>query len=172
MVNYRRNKSGNPDDIIFITIVTASRDPWIEKFDRYSLLHNEMLRLASKLNFEFKAWAILPDHLHWLICPAANDYSNIVSAVKRGIGAEFKRDGTLKTGGKLWQDRFWESTIKSDEHCSKSVEYIHYNPVKHGLVKNPKEWQYSSFHDFVQQGIYPVEWGGGCIADIYGAEYD
>ena len=61
----------------------------------------------------------------------------------------------------LWQRRFWEHLIRNDEDYLKHVEYIHYNPVKHGLVGAPKGWEYSSFHRYVKMGKYGHNWGGG-----------
>ena len=172
MVNYRRNKTGNPDDIFFITFVTRDRSPWIARNDLYEPLLDEMKRLTRILKVKYKAWAILPDHLHWLLRPGGADYSNAVSAFKRGFGAEMKRKALLGKGGRLWQDRFWEETIRDDDHLRNSIEYIHYNPVKHGLVVSPGEWRYSSFHSYVRRGIYPADWASGGAISVKGAEYD
>jgi putative transposase len=60
----------------------------------------------------------------------------------------------------IWQRRFWEHTIRDGRDYSMHCDYIHYNPVKHGLVKSPRNWPYSTFQEFVQRGIYPESWGG------------
>jgi putative transposase len=131
-----------------------------------------MKRVSGVIKVKYKAWVILPDHIHWLLCPGSADYSDAVSVFKRGVGCEMKRNGLLSKGGKLWQDRFWEETIRDDEHFRNSVEYIHYNPVKHGLVSSPREWGYSSFNSYVRKGIYPEDWAAGSMIAIKGAEYD
>jgi len=59
----------------------------------------------------------------------------------------------------LWQGRFWEHTIRDDADYAHHFDYIHYNPVKHGWVKNVRDWPYSSFHRWVKSGIYPLHWG-------------
>ena len=61
----------------------------------------------------------------------------------------------------IWQRRFWEHQIRDEEDFAKHLEYIHYNPVKHGLVKAPQDWEYSSFHRYVAAGIYDLSWGSG-----------
>jgi len=61
----------------------------------------------------------------------------------------------------IWQRRFWEHTIRTEEDFVRHVEYIHYNPVKHGLAPAPKDWEYSSFHRYVRNGIYHLEWASG-----------
>ncbi len=60
----------------------------------------------------------------------------------------------------LWQRRFWEHQIRNERDFEKHVEYIHWNPVKHGYVKRVRDWPYSSFHHFVERGIYPIDWAG------------
>jgi putative transposase len=59
----------------------------------------------------------------------------------------------------LWQRRFWEHVIRGDEDLRKHIDYIHWNPVKHGWVKNVADWSYSSFHSFVARGVYSADWG-------------
>jgi len=58
-----------------------------------------------------------------------------------------------------WQRRFWEHLIRDENDLNNHIEYIHYNPVKHGLVTEPATWEYSSFHKYVADGILPKDWG-------------
>ena len=75
--------------------------------------------------------------------------------------------------GPVWQSRFWEHLINDDRDYGDHVEYIHYNPVKHGLVQRVQDWPYSSFHRWVEQGVYEPDWGEGPpIPDIPGAEWE
>jgi putative transposase len=60
----------------------------------------------------------------------------------------------------LWQRRYWEHTIRDDMDFERHVDYIHFNPVKHGLVTHASDWPYSSFHLYVRSGILPVDWAG------------
>ena len=64
----------------------------------------------------------------------------------------------------IFQRRYYEHTIKNEIELNNQINYIHYNPVKHGLVKNVKDWRYSSFCKFVKQGLYDINWG--CSKDI------
>jgi len=59
----------------------------------------------------------------------------------------------------VWQRRFWEHLIRDEADFQNHIEYIHYNPVKHGLVIAPSEWKNSSFHQYVEERIYPLDWG-------------
>lgn len=59
----------------------------------------------------------------------------------------------------IWQRRFWEHQIRDEEDYNNHLDYIHYNPVKHGWVKQVKDWPYSTFHNSVKKGFYPDSWG-------------
>jgi len=65
----------------------------------------------------------------------------------------------LKKEKHIWQRRFWEHRIRNEKDFNIHMDYIHYNPVKHGLVHSPKEWQYSSFVSYVNKGFYDINWG-------------
>jgi len=156
----------------FLVIVTYNRIPWIQMNNRYQLIIDQMQLLKSKVNLRFKAWAILPDHIHWLIQPGKNDYSRIVSDFKRRINWKLKSEKFINHGDKIWQARFWEETIKDEEHYLKCVEYIHYNPVKHGVCISPKDWKYSSFHSYVKNGKYPANWSDGTDIIINNSAFD
>ncbi len=172
MVNYRRNKTNNPDDIFFLTIVTHNRDPWIARLTAYGLIRTRLSSIRLGYGIKIQAWVILPDHLHLLIRPCKADYSGVVRSFKRGIGAELKSLGIITDGIKLWQDRFWESTVKNKSHYEMCLDYIHFNPVKHNLVSNPSEWRESSFIPYVNRGIYPLDWCNIGKEEILGAEFD
>ena len=60
----------------------------------------------------------------------------------------------------LWQRRFWEHAIRDETDFVTHMDYLHYNPVKHGLVQGVKDWPFSTFHRYVKAGIYPENWGG------------
>jgi putative transposase len=60
----------------------------------------------------------------------------------------------------LWQRRYWEHTIRDETDFERHVDYIHFNPVKHGLVTRVSDWPYSPFHRYVQQGLLPADWAG------------
>lgn len=63
----------------------------------------------------------------------------------------------------IWQRRFYEHEIKDEADFIRHMDYLHYNPVKHGLVKNVVDWPYSSFHRYVKQGVYAEDWGNESI---------
>jgi len=119
--------------------------------------------------FNLDAIVILPDHLHtiWTLPDSESDYSTRWNLIKgsfsRSYGGSNSRkitESMQKKGEKgIWQRRFWEHLIRNQEDFNRHCDYIHYNPVKHGLVNSPSEWEFSSFKKFVEKGIYNKDWG-------------
>ena len=114
---------------------------------------------------------ILPDHLHciWTLPPEDADFSTRWRLVKswfsRRCQVQYQERVSASRQSKqekaVWQRRFWEHLIRDEQDFNRHVDHIHYNPVHHGLVANVKDWQYSSFHSFVQRGVYEPNWGSG-----------
>lgn len=73
--------------------------------------------------------------------------------------AELSASRTQRHEAGLWQRRFWEHQIRDEYDFARHVDYLHWNPVKHGLVARACEWPYSTFHRFVRDGVYPSDWG-------------
>jgi len=110
---------------------------------------------------------VLPDHLHIVMTlPDGDaDFSTRWSLIKREFTRGFVSAGLplpRHANGEpaLWQRRFWEHTIRDDRDFERHVDYIHYNPVKHGLVGRVRDWPHSSFHRYVRLGLVPQDWGG------------
>ena len=93
------------------------------------------------------------------------EYPKIITSIKYhfsrhySVGVETPTYGYVNKGEKgVFQRRYFEHTICSQDELNNHINYIHYNPVKHGYVKNIKDWKYSSFHKFVKQGFYNDDW--------------
>ncbi|MCA9445815.1 MAG: transposase [Candidatus Omnitrophica bacterium] len=172
MVDFRRSKIDSPDAIYFLTLVTHQRRHVFLNREDFVLVWRVMDRVAKRFDASYPAWVILPNHLHWVLQPGHSDYSRIVFSFKRAVGFELKKQNRIRQGQKLWQDRFWEHTIRDEKDLGRCVDYIHYNPVKHGLVGSTADWPYSSFRTFVGKGVYSPDWGDGDELKIPGSEWD
>jgi putative transposase len=165
MTDYRRNLLAGGR--FFFTVNLAER--------RLKLLtdHVEKLRTAFREvrrnhPFTIDAMVVLPDHLHtiWTLPEDDADFATrwrlIKSAFSRGLltGERISKSRTAKGERGIWQRRYWEHTIRNDNDFARHVDYIHINPVKHGLVTRVVDWPYSSFHRLVKLGIYPPDWAG------------
>jgi len=104
------------------------------------------------------AWVILPDHFHLIIDPLAHSLSSIMQRIKLSFSAAYNKQFGLKSG-RVWQHRFWDHIIRDQEDFNRHIYYIHYNPVKHGLVLRPVDYSHSSFREFRSQGYYGDDWG-------------
>ena len=165
MVRYRRNFVAG--GTFFFTVTLADR--------RSSALvaYIDDLRAAFRVAraerpFAVDAVVVLPDHLHVLMTlPEGDaDFSGRWRRVKAGFTHRVaKVEPLLRPNSKgqfgLWQRRFWEHTIRDEDDFARHVDYIHFNPVKHGHVGRVRDWPYSSFHRFVRRGVLAADWGGG-----------
>jgi putative transposase len=103
------------------------------------------------------------------LAPPTTDFASRWSLFKsdfsRGIPAAGARSASkLKKREKgIWQRRYWEHAIRDDRDLERHVDYIHYNPVKHGLVSRVVDWPHSSFHRYVEKSLLPVDWGGDAM---------
>ena len=128
--------------------------------------------------FETVAICILPDHIHaiWQLPPNDSDFplrwSLIKSGFSRGLAVDVPRteSKTVKRERGLWQRRYWEHAIRDDADFERHVDYIHFNPVKHGFVSRVSDWPYCSFKQYVERGDLAADWGGDTrsLAGLYG----
>jgi putative transposase len=164
MVQYRRNLI--PGGTYFFTVTLRDRraKTLVENINTL----REALRCTLRQRpFVIDAMVVLPDHTHavWTLPAGDADYVGrwrllkslfTQSLVRTGIGLSRNTRGEYD----LWQRRYWEHTIRNAADLARHVDYIHINPVKHGLVEQVPDWPYSTFHRFVRQELYSLDWAG------------
>jgi putative transposase len=168
-MEYRRAKIGG--GTFFFTVVTHNRRNFLCEQSNILLLRQGFREIIREYPFIVDAIAILPNHIHciWTLPPGDSDFSQRWRLIKSYFShrCDQKYKGKIsssrqKKGEKaVWQRRFWEHQIQDENDFVSHVDYIHYNPVRHGYVTAPKDWQYSSFMLYVQKGVYDVNWGVG-----------
>lgn len=166
-MHYRRAKT--PGATYFFTVVTHQRQPLFCDTQTIALLRTAFRTVKTNHPFTIDAVVVLPDHLHclWTLPEADANFSTrwrlIKSEFSRHCPDQYKRQRSKSRQSKgeqaIWQRRFWEHRIQDESDFVQHVDYIHYNPVKHGLVKAPSDWAYSSFHQFVRDGVCAQDWG-------------
>lgn len=137
--------------------------------NQINLLQAAFAQVKINHPFEIEAVVILPEHLHCILSlpDGDSDFSTRWGLIKAYFSRNIEKSERIsqsrnKRGERgIWQRRFWEHLIRDEADYRQHVDYIHWNPVKHGWVQKVKDWPHSSFHDFVKRGIYPVNWGGG-----------
>src|SRR4030043_1166609 len=139
----------------FFTLVTYNRRPIFSSQKSIDFLNDAFQYTASRMPFEVVANVILPDHVHfiWTLPVESCDFSTRWRLIKSYFTRHWCKDRTIsestsraKKGERdIWQRRFWEHLIRDEFDFTRHIEYIHYNPVKHGYAIAPIDWNYSSF---------------------------
>ncbi|WP_315701012.1 MULTISPECIES: REP-associated tyrosine transposase [unclassified Bradyrhizobium] len=165
MSRYRRAGIAGGTFFFTVTLADRSSDLLINEIERFRSAY----RAAKNRDpFETIAICVLPDHVHALWSLPVNDsdfatrWMLIKSGFSRGLPAAAARSNSkiAKREKGIWQRRYWEHAIRDDRDFERHVDYIHYNPVKHGLVSRVMDWSHSSFHRFVERGLLPSDWSG------------
>ncbi len=166
MPDYRRAKIAG--GTFFFTVCSNLRRPILTSAPVRNSIRSAFSIVRSEYPFETNAWVLLPDHLHciWTLPQGDSDYSKRWSKIKRLVTQGNFFSGMVRgcsrksrNEGFIWQRRFWEHVIESERDYRIHVDYIHWNPVKHGYVSNVVSWEFSSFHRHVSEGIYDPDWG-------------
>ncbi len=159
MSNYKRVYI--PGGIFFFTLVTHHRKPLFADELNIKALRHAFIKVKSIRNFQIDAIVILPDHLHsiWRLPENDVDYSGRWREIKKVTSREINFRSNRANERPIWQRRFWEHSIQDEEDWRRHMDYIHYNPVKHGLVTRPADWEWSSFQKLVERGWYEEDWG-------------
>jgi putative transposase len=174
MPDYRRNRV--PGGTFFFTVNLLDRR------SNFLVRHIEALRAAVRrvragAPFDIDAWVVLPDIPHpplprkrgrggwgWTLPQGDADFSGRWRAIKiaftKSLPAVEPRSEVMTRRGErgIWQRRYWEHTIHDDRDYAIHFDYIHFNPVKHGLVRHPADWRHSTFRRCVANGLYPAGW--------------
>jgi putative transposase len=164
MSRYRRLKAEGGTFFFTVTLADRSSDLLVREVDRLRAVYRS---IGQRFPFQTVAICILPDHLHAIWSLPDNDadfstrWSLIKSGFSRGLPAPPRSLSKVAKREKgIWQRRYWEHAIRNDDDLARHIDYIHFNPVKHGLVQCVVDWPHSSFHRYVERGELPGDWGG------------
>jgi len=170
MSHYRRYFI--PGGTYFFTLVVHERRPILTTSMARPSLRQAFRTVRKNRPFALVALALMPDHLHtvWTLPRGDSDYPTRWAQIKESFTRSFLASGGAE-GSKsvsrmkrreraVWQRRFWEHTVRDEDDLQRCIDYVHWNPVKHGLVKRVQDYPWSSFHRFVKLGDYDLAWGG------------
>ncbi len=166
-MQYRR--AFTPGATYFFTVVTHQRRPLLQSEAAVEALRAAFRTVCASRPFSIDAMVVLPDHVHclWTLPPDDADFATRWRLIKTWFtkhGPVHQRGAkdaarAAKQEQAVWQHRYWEHRVRDEDDYARHVDYIHYNPVKHGWAKSASEWPYSSFRRYVAAGIYPADWG-------------
>jgi len=141
-------------NVYFITAVTYKRNNLL--IGNIDLFRTTLNKMAEKYNISIDAWVVHPDHFHFILSPAENILDDFMHDFKLSFGSLFRKKQNQITG-RVWQSRLWDHILRNEKDLNNHIDYIHYNPVKHSLVKSPFEWRYSTIHEYKE--YYQTDWG-------------
>lgn len=174
-MHYRR--AFTPGGTFFFTVVTEQRRPIFASAQAVEVLRNAFRTVRTSRPFDIDAMVVMPEHLHciWTLPPGDADFSTrwrliktwFTKHAKLGLHPAPDPARLAKHEQAVWQHRYWEHQLRDETDVARHTDYIHYNPVKHGLATSPMDWPYSSFRRYVKAGIYPANWGESTL-DLQG----
>lgn len=167
MTAYRRPNV--PGATFFFTVNLAQRHKNQLLVENIDLLREMFRDVKARRPFFIDAIVVLPEHLHtiWTLPEGDADFKTRWSLIKAGFSrhiplGERRSESRVKRGERgIWQRRYWEHVIRDEQDFERHVDYIHWNPVKHGWVKRVADWPHSSFHAYVRRGVYRADWACG-----------
>ncbi|WP_368565141.1 transposase [Pseudoxanthomonas sp. UTMC 1351] len=155
MVGYRRNRIAGATYFFTVTLRDRRSDLLVREVDA---LRDAWRAAARRVPHTVIAAAVLPDHLHAVIRmdDGTANYPRLWQDIKKGFTRRTSEPGSPSA----WQSRYWERTVRDEEELQALVDYVHINPLKHGLVEAVAEWPYSTFHRYVRNGWLLLDWAG------------
>ncbi len=172
MSNYHR--AFVPGGCFFFTLITYKRHKYFADDNNVNRLREAFLHIKKKHPFTIDAITILPDHLHtiWQLPNGDTNYSLRWRLIKHFVATGIDTSINHRNEKQIWQRRFWEHVIRDERDWHNHIDYIHYNPVKHGYVTRPDIWKYSSFSHALNKGWYDANWGCSAPMNINGMDLE
>ncbi|RUM94202.1 MAG: transposase [Thiothrix sp.] len=175
MPDYRRFRI--PGGCYFFTVNLLDRKSAL-LVDQIDLLRESVRIVKQRYPFHIDAWVVLPEHMHciWTLPPNDDNFSGRWREIKKAFSRALPKNETRSTvrvrrnERGIWQRRFWEHAIRDERDYAAHMDYIHFNPVKHGWVERVCDWRYSSFHKLVRKGVYARDWASAEEMDLPAGE--
>jgi putative transposase len=170
MPDYRRARVAGATYFFTVNLRDRSSDLLVREID---LLRDTVRATKQRYPFHIDAWVVLPEHMHclWTLPEGDADFALRWKVIKFGFARRLPRGEPLtatqsRRGERgIWQRRYWEHLIRDEQDYQRHVDYIHFNPLKHGHVQRLADWPWSSFHRAVEMGRYPRDWCGDALPE-------
>jgi putative transposase len=162
-MNYRRVFAPGASYFFTLTLQNRRSDLLTCKTKELRVAFQQVMKTHP---FIIDGIVVLPEHIHMILTLPLDDtnYSQRISCIKGTFSRQLEPTELIHSSKKtkhergIWQRRFWEHLIRDEQDYKRHLDYIHYNPVKHGHVKSPSQWEYSSIHRYIKAGILPANW--------------
>jgi len=166
MPDYRRNRIPGATYFFTVNLFDRRSDLLVRHIDA---LRHAVRKVRERSPFYVDAWVVLPDHMHclWTLRKDDSDFPrrwrDIKTGFSKSLPATEQRSAVMVRRGErgVWQRRYWEHPIRDDRDYAVHMDYVHFNPIKHGLVDRPADWPFSSFRRCIARGLWAADWLGG-----------
>ncbi len=166
-MQYRRANATGGTYFFTVNLADRSADTLVRHIND---LKNVMHKVKAAHPYALVAQVVMPEHLHaiWRLPPGDADFPMRWSLIKAGFSRRRAKvenvcaSRVAKRERGIWQRRYWEHQIRDDTDLAQHVNYIHYNPVKHGWVTVAADWPHSTLHEYIRRGMANPDWGGSC----------
>ena len=150
----------------FFTVNLAERNKTL-LVDEFDILREVINKVKKQHPFVLDAMVVLPEHLHAILTLPQNDkdFATRWMLIKSGFSRQLPKQEQINKSRKrkgergIWQRRYWEHLIRDENDFEKHVDYVHFNPVKHGYVKMAVDWPYSTIHEYIMKNLLDRHWG-------------
>jgi putative transposase len=161
----------------FFTLVTERRRQLFREPEAVALFLEAVEKVRTRHSFALDAFVVLPDHLHalWTMPEGDANFSTRWRLIKEAFTRAYMKthqapgrneSRRLKGEQAIWQRRFWEHCVRDDADFARHLDYIHLNPVHHGLTTAPRDWPHSSFRIWVEREVYDETWGSDAAPEL------
>lgn len=167
-MEYRRSDVKGATYFLTINLTDRTSDLLIREIN---LLRDAFRKTKISYPFNITAMVVMPDHMHILmeLPENDNDYPLRIRLIKTHFSKNIPKKEQINTSRLsksergIWQRRYWKHQIKDEKDMNSHIDYIHFNPVKHGYVASPIDWKFSSIHKFIKLEMLPENWGCGVV---------
>jgi len=174
-LRYRRADEAGGTYFFTVNLADRKADLLTRHID---VLREVMQQVKQAHPFVIEAMVVLPEHLHaiWRLPHDDVDFPMRWSLIKAGFSRRMDKTEQIRASRQakrergIWQRRYWEHCIRDETDFERHVDYVHYNPVKHGYVRRAIDWPFSTFHKYVEQGLLPTDWGDNMVDIEAGGE--
>lgn len=172
-MRYRRTNEAGGTYFFTVNLAERNSDLLVSHIDDLRAVTQAVKQVHP---FAMLAMVVLPEHLHaiWRLPSGDADYPMRWSLIKAGFSRRLAKTESVHASRRakrergIWQRRYWEHQIRDETDLARHVDYIHYNPVKHGWVTRPVDWPHSTLHGYIERGMLTPDWGGQSMDEVEG----
>lgn len=146
-------------DFMFVSLYTHGREPLLKGQEAKRLMLTKLGETKSRFHLTIAAYVLLDDHIHLLFSSQGNECSAIVNHLRAGMQKDLRLGGMLREDAQVWEHGIKTSVVRKKDELRDYLDFIHYDPVRHGLVQRPADYKWSSLPSRVEQGHYMDNWG-------------